>query len=65
VFQVFIHETSARDKEPGRQVAIIVHRPLGPPNDAFDKAVEACMGTLDVSSDAGSKRTQFRKMMKR
>jgi hypothetical protein len=71
MFRVYWYEESGapreggKDRDPGKQVAIIVHRPMRAQNEPFDKAIEACLGTLDVSSDAGNKRTQFRKTMKR
>lgn len=49
-------------KEPGKQVGIIVHRPLQPPNpELLNKSVEACLGSLDVSSDVVNKRAQYKK----
>jgi hypothetical protein len=60
-FRVYIHE------EPGKQIAIVVHRPrpIGDGQDAFDKAINACLGTLDATSDSLSKRQQYKKAMKR
>ena len=55
-FDVYFHE------KHGRQVCIAFHR-AGWPADkvAYDKMVEACLGTLDVSTDAPRKRAQFKK----
>jgi hypothetical protein len=68
VFRVYIHEEPAtvidEKKVPGKQIAIIVHRPVRTSNDTFDKAVEACLGTLDTSDVVG-KRLQYKKLMKR
>jgi hypothetical protein len=68
VFRVYIHEEPANvkdgNKEPGRQIAIIVHRPLRTPNETFDKAIDACLGTLETS-EVVSKRSQYKKLMKR
>lgn len=55
VFRVHVHE------EDGKQVCIVEQRPLRGASDEFDKAVKACLRTLDVSTDAGAKRAQFRK----
>jgi hypothetical protein len=69
-FRVYIHEESAiakdGNKEPGKQIAIIVHRPnsSGDAKDAFDKAIDACLATLDTS-DPATKRQQYKKVMKR
>ena len=67
VFRVYFHEEPATvkdgNKEPGNQIAIIVHRPARP-SDAFDKAMDACLGTLDTKESL-SKRGQFKKLMKR
>jgi hypothetical protein len=73
VFRVYIHEEPANlkdgSKEPGKQIAIIVHRPRPPRSDdvrdAFDKAIDACLGTLDATSESMSKRSQYKKLMKR
>lgn len=53
-FDVYIHEAA------GKQVCIVVHRPVRP-TERLTKSIEACLGTLDVSSDAGHKRAQFKK----
>ena len=48
-------------EERGKQVGIIVHRPLLPPNpDLLNKSIDACLGSLDVSSDASNKRAQYK-----
>jgi hypothetical protein len=69
LFHVYIHEEPAKivdeKKEPGKQIAIIVHRPVRTSNDTFDKAIEACLGTLDVSNESLSKRALYKKQMKR
>lgn len=65
VFRVYIHEEPARTKEdgakePGKQVAIVVHRPMRT-DDTFEKA---CLRTLDIG-DSMNKRSQYKKVMKR
>ncbi len=55
VFRACFHESE------GKQICIVVQRPLRAPNENFDKAIKACLGTLDMSSDAASKRAQFKK----
>src|SRR5262249_1439786 len=61
MFRIYWYEEAGppreggKDRDPGKQVAIIVHRPMRAQNDVFDKAIDACLGTLDVSSDAGNK----------
>ncbi len=68
LFRVYIHDepASAKDGTPGKQIAIIVYRPrpTGEGKDPFDKAIDACLGTLDVN-DSASKRQQYKKAMKR
>jgi hypothetical protein len=54
-FDVYIHE------QIGKQVCIVVHRPLRPASAEMTKSIEACLGSLDVSGDAGNKRVQFKK----
>jgi len=54
-FRVYLHQ------EGDRQVCLVDQRPLRSPNEAHDKAVTACLRTLDVSDDAAIKRRQFRK----
>ena len=55
-FDVYIYETSLK------QVCIVVHRPMNVASPiALNKSIEACLGSLDVSNEAGSKRSQFKK----
>jgi hypothetical protein len=54
-FDVYIHE------QAGKQVCIVVHRPLQPANAELTKSIEACLGSLDVSKDAANKRAQAKK----
>jgi hypothetical protein len=67
-FRVYIHDepANAKDGTPGKQIAIVVHRPRhsGDGKDAFDTAIDACLGTLDAN-EALSKRQQYKKVMKR
>jgi hypothetical protein len=55
LFRVYIFE------EEGKQVCIVEQRPLRVPNDNFDKAMKACLRTLDIGPDAASKRKKFTK----
>jgi hypothetical protein len=55
LFRVFIYE------EEGKQVCIVEQRPLRVPNETFDKAIKACLRTLDIGPDAGNKRKKFTK----
>jgi len=55
-FDVYLHEKS------GKQVCIVVHRPLQPANAAKLKAsIEACLGSLDITFEAATKRAEYRK----
>jgi hypothetical protein len=67
-FRVYLHEEPPNVKggirEPGKQIAIVVHRPMRTSDDPFDKAIAACLGTLDAN-EATSKRQQYKKAMKR
>jgi hypothetical protein len=55
-FDVYYHEKG------GKQVCFVVHRPLQSANSASLKtAVETSLGTLDISSEAGRKRSEHRK----
>lgn len=66
VFRVYVHDEPANIKdgvkEPGKQIAIVVHRPKQPdgPGDQFDKAMDFSLGTLDIG-DAMKKRQDYRK----
>ncbi|HZZ82728.1 MAG TPA: hypothetical protein VFE62_29790 [Gemmataceae bacterium] len=70
-FRVYLFEDYGSPKEEGKertqgkQVAVVARRPLRAQNDSFDKAIEASLGTLDVTLDSGNKRTNYRKAMKR
>ena len=55
VFRVHILE------EESKQVCIVEQRPLRVVNEEYDKAFKLCLRTLDISTDAASKRAQFRK----
>ena len=55
VFRVHLHEDGAR------QICIVEQRPLRMPNEAHDKAFRACLRTLDMSPEAATKRSQFKK----
>jgi hypothetical protein len=58
VFRAYFHDTLPPDS---RQICIVVQRPLRTPNENFDKAIKACLGTLDISGEAAGKRAQFKK----
>jgi hypothetical protein len=70
-FRVYLFEDYGTPKDdgtertPGKQVAIVVRRPLSTQPEPFDKKMDASLGTLDVSAGAGGKRATFRKIMKR
>ena len=52
--------------EPGRQICIVVQRPLKTPHETFDKSIEAAsLGTLDISVEAAGKRAQFKQARSR
>jgi hypothetical protein len=56
VFGIYLHE------DAGKQVAILVERPLKLEKaDEFNKSLEASLGSLDISSEAASKRAAFKK----
>jgi hypothetical protein len=56
VFEVYIRE------EGSKQAAIVFQRPLNPTNvDALAKSINACLGTLDISGQAGANRYLYRK----
>ena len=59
VFRVYYHE------EAGRQFCLVVQRPLRVPNETFDKSMDACLGTLDITADAANKRAQYKKAKNR
>ena len=67
-FRVYIREEYGREVveagkrviRPGKQVAIIAHRPISGPNEQFDKSIQAALGTLDLSAEVASKRTQYK-----
>jgi|ERR1051325_3437920 hypothetical protein len=55
-FDLYLHE------ESGKQVAIVFQHAVQLPNaEAFNKSVNACLGTLDISAEAAGKRGAFRK----
>lgn len=55
-FDVYLHERS------GKQVCLVVHRPLQSANAAKLKAsIEASLGSLDVTFEAGTKRAEYKK----
>jgi hypothetical protein len=58
-FRVYFHE------EGGKQFCLVVQRPLRLQNEAFDKSIEACLGTLDITADAANKRAQYKKAKNR
>ena len=56
IFDVYIYEDASR------QVGIIVHRSASNANVGLLKqSVEACLGSLDASNDAKTKRSQFKR----
>jgi hypothetical protein len=56
VFEVFFRE------QANKQVCIVVQRPARPANAAeLSKSIEACLGSLDISSDANAKRYAYKK----
>ncbi|MBI3821376.1 MAG: hypothetical protein HY289_01705 [Planctomycetes bacterium] len=56
VLEVYIRE------DAGRQACVIVQRSAQPANlIALTKSIEACLGTLDISRDAGPKRAVYKK----
>jgi hypothetical protein len=55
-FDVYVHERS------GKQVCVVVQRPLQPASAAKLKAsIEACLGSLDVTFEAATKRAEYKK----
>jgi hypothetical protein len=53
-FLVYFHESA------GKQICIAAYHSLDTPQEAaFKKSLDACLGTLDISKDAGSLRSQF------
>ncbi|MBM3992683.1 MAG: hypothetical protein FJ303_00775 [Planctomycetes bacterium] len=56
IFEVYLRE------EAGMQIAIIVQRPVQLLNPTgFTKAIEACLGSLELGSKTDMRRTSFRK----
>lgn len=56
VFQAYFHEL------PPRQVCIIAHHPQQMKDaEAFNKSLEACLGTLDIGLEATARRNYFLK----
>jgi hypothetical protein len=55
-FDVYLH------KRAGKQVCIVFQRPLQPANAAkLRTSIEACLGSLDVTLEAATKRAEYRK----
>jgi len=52
-FDVYVHEAA------GKQACIVVQHPAKA--EALPKNIEACLSTLDLSSEAGTKRAQFKR----
>ena len=53
-FDVYTHEAA------GKQACIIVQHLVRMQNaDAFNKSIEACLSTLDLSAEAATRRAQF------
>lgn len=57
-FDVYLHERSSR------QMCIIVHRPLAVVAPLHKSSIEACLGSLDLTSDGATKRAEFKKATK-
>ncbi|MBI1832371.1 MAG: hypothetical protein HYR84_13090 [Planctomycetes bacterium] len=56
VFDIYLRE------EGGKQLAIVVQRPVEPINAAgFTKSIEACLGSLDLGGGTEMKRNNFKK----
>jgi hypothetical protein len=55
-FRLHLHESE------GKQICIVEQRPLRTPNETFDKAMRASLGTLEFGEAAANKRAQFKKM---
>ena len=54
-FRVYFHE------QRGKQIGIVAQRPRQLPADStFEKGLEACLATLDMSAEAPSRRQQFK-----